>query len=110
MGKPKRDNTEKLERIIADIMLPGVHFLDAFEGTSNFDLVYGADFDKYLDVIEKFASARKRNYNAFRDFLDKNSELYFTRDICNLGNEEINFIFDQILEYQGDAILEKMGY
>jgi hypothetical protein len=110
MNKHEKKFSERLERVLADIMLPGVHFLDVFEGTLNFELICGKSFDNYLDEVERFASSRKRDYNGFRDFLASHSELYFNKGLCNLSNSDIDCLFDKILEYQGDAILEKIGY
>lgn len=110
MKQQEKELPEKLERILADILLPGAYYDDIFEGTSEFELKCGLSFERYLDTIEKFVAARKRNYNSFRDFLDEHSEIYYTRDICNLSNFEIDQLFDKILEYQGDRILEDIGY
>ncbi len=118
--KPERN----VESIVGDILLPKLYFediLDDFEEgsdsylakpkfkTKNFELFYGGTFEDYTKMVRDFVSARKRNYNGFRDFLDENSEIYYTRDIANLSNKQIDSIFDLILEYEGEAILEKLG-
>lgn len=98
-----------IEQLVADILLPRTHFRDVLNNTNEFELVYGSKFEDYTLAVEKFAGARKRNYDSFRDFLDKYSEAYLTPDICNLTNKEIDSIFDMILNYQAEAILEKCG-
>jgi hypothetical protein len=118
--KPERN----VESIVGDILLPRLYFEDVmgeFEPREdsylpkpefkqkNFELFYGGTFEDYTKRVRDFVSARKRNYNGFRDFLEQNSEVYYTKEIFKLSNKQIDSIFNLILEYEGEAILKKCG-
>ncbi|MBC8435027.1 hypothetical protein H8D91_00820 [archaeon] len=98
-----------IEQLVADILLPKLHLFDFLRGTDEFTLLTGTSFDDYLQRVEIFVAAKRRDYGGFRNFLDNFSEVYHGADLCNLSNKEIDSIFETIQEYQGELILEKLG-
>jgi hypothetical protein len=100
---------EEIEEVTDEILFPSKYRSDERDQTRELELTFGFDFEEYRERVSRFATARERNYNGFRDFLDGNSEIYTIPNICNLSNKDIDSIFEAILKDEGEAILEKLG-
>ena len=103
MGRPRH-----LEILVCRVTIPW-EILEAFHDATDEEKIEIKEImDKYRTGLDVFATAQRRDYDGFREFLKQHAPLFggSYEMLARMNNSQINYVFNRIKQERVEAFLE----